>query len=276
MKVDCERCSGTGYRHLDGVGDRARAEACRCITDCSHCHGQLFVMSEVDGYEVAISCPACVPTRTRVRLFNEAGLPAEYGRKTVPGYVDQGTGNQGQIKTLMARYQSSFTPENGRGLVLMGKPGTGKTHLLCGLVHYFTLELGIPCRFVDFFHLTARIRATFDDRSESSQEAILQSLVDVPVLAIDELGKGLGTSWEQNVIDQLISRRYNAGRIVLATTNYLPSHLMAGAKASDAQRGPLSESLEERVGVRIHSRLVEMCDFHHVKGPDHRPTMNVG
>ena len=86
------------------------------------------------------------------------------------------------------------------------------------------------------------------------------------MLVIDELGKGQGTAWEQTVIDQLISRRYNAGRLVFATTNFLPEAWLNGTN----ERVKTAVSLEERVGPRIYSRLAEMSDFLMVAGPDHR------
>jgi len=199
-------------------------------------------------------------------MFNEAQIPNGYGEKTIPGFVDQGGGNQGEIKTRLARYQAQFELGTSRGVVLVGQPGVGKTHLVCGLVHYFTLELGIRCRFADFFHLTDRIRATFDRRDEESQASLLRPLSEVPVLVIDELGKGQGTAWEQTVIDQLISRRYNAGRVVIATTNFMPEAWLSGSN----DRVKSAVSLEERVGPRIYSRLAELCDFHLLTGPDHR------
>ena len=217
------------------------------------------------GYEVAKPCE-CQRLHRRVRLFNEAQLPVGYGLKTVPGFVDQGGGNQGEIKTKLARYQAQFDGDSRRGLVLVGQPGVGKTHLVCGLIHYFTLEQGVPCRFVDFFHLTDRIRASFDKGDEESQASLLKPLVDVEVLVIDELGKGQGTAWEQTVIDQLISRRYNAGRLVFATTNFWPESWLNASN----ERAKTAVSLEERVGPRIYSRLAEMSDFLLVAGPDHR------
>ncbi|MDP6946298.1 MAG: hypothetical protein QF464_19270, partial [Myxococcota bacterium] len=154
----CERCHGSGVAHLELGGAHAVAEVCRCQLPCTRCDGTQFLIEERDGYDVAVPCE-CQTLSSRVRLFNEALMPAGYGQKTIPGFVDQGGGNQGEVKTKLARYQAQFELGTSRGLVLVGKEGRGKTHLVSGLLHYFTLELGIPCRFVDFFHLTERIRA---------------------------------------------------------------------------------------------------------------------
>ncbi len=264
-----------GIRLLDlPTGEFARAEVTRC-TNADACSGSRWVVEEREGYEVAVPCP-CSPMYRRVNCYNDARLPREYGRKTVPGYTDQGSGNQGRIKTLLNRYLNEFDLSESRGIVLVGDPGVGKTHLMCGLVHYLTLELGVRCRFVDFFQLTARIRASFDSTADETEQSILRPLVDVPVLAIDELGKGLGTVWEQNVIDQLISRRYNHGGLVIATSNYLPEAWTPSGGGGRPEKGRLSlrETLEERIGPRIFSRLWERCDFHQVEGPNFRPLID--
>ena len=248
---------------------------CACREPCAECDGSRFVVATDGAYEVAKPCE-CAALHERVRAFNSAHIPSGYGDKALAGFDHRG-GNQKEIKTRLLQYQKRFDPADARGLLLLGAPGTGKTHVMCSLVAYLTLERGVRCLFVDFFHLTARIRATYgkDRRAQEREEDILNQLVEVPVLAIDELGKGLGTTWELGIVDQIISRRYNAGRIVLATSNYLPEHWLDSAAADGRQASPSGrasrgDSLEERVGGRIFSRLAEMCDVLHIQGPDFR------
>ncbi len=83
------------------------------------------------------------------------------------------------------------------------------------------------------------------------------------MLVIDELGKGRSNEWELNILDQLISKRYNASRMTLITTNYVTREI---AKAT----GNSDEILEVRVGERIASRLFEMCELIHLEGRDYR------
>jgi DNA replication protein DnaC len=257
----CEACQGLGYTHVKG-DETARLGVCGCVESCPKCQGSRYLVVEEQGYSAARPCE-CLAAFERVQRFNGAGIPMGYGQKSLPSYQNLG-GNQSKLKMQLLHYQKHFDPKTAKGVLLMGAPGTGKTHLACALVNYLTLERGVACRFVDFFHLTGRIRATYDGRAAESEQDILRGLVDVPVLVIDELGKGLGTTWELGIVDQLISRRYNAGRVVVATSNYLPESMLEGGPADR------SESLEERVGRRIFSRLAEMCDLLPIKGPDFR------
>jgi DNA replication protein DnaC len=89
------------------------------------------------------------------------------------------------------------------------------------------------------------------------------------VLAIDELGKERGTPWEQSMLDELISRRFNSGLSTLFATNYFVEP-RAAPRDQGQRRDPRSVesrqeaeaiTLSQRVGDRIYSRLSEMCTF---------------
>jgi DNA replication protein DnaC len=129
-------------------------------------------------------------------------------------------------------------------------------------------------RFVEFSHLILALKAGFS--TKTSTTAILDPLLDVEVLAIDELGKGRCTDWELAVVDELISRRYNAMATILATTNYPPK--LGHRRPPNAMQGPANLSvssgsqytLAERIGDRVFSRLMEMAELQEVHGHDYR------
>ena len=68
-----------------------------------------------------------------------------------------------------------------------------------------------------FSHLLADLKSGFDRGVGAS--SLLDPLVQVDVLAIDELGKGRNTEFEGTVLDELVSRRYNAAAPIIGTTN---------------------------------------------------------
>jgi DNA replication protein DnaC len=57
----------------------------------------------------------------------------------------------------------------------------------------------------------------------------------------------------------IINTRYNDKKLTIFTTNYL-----------DNRRRDTEETLEDRIGARLRSRLYEMCQTLHIEGEDFR------
>lgn len=156
----------------------------------------------------------------------------------------------------------------------MGSPGVGKTHLMVGFLRNLILERGIACRFQDFGLLLSDMRDGYT--RDVPEQHILQPLVDIDVLLLDDLGKGRNSKWELGIIDTLISCRYNAGRTTLITTNYTldPETTLRersrGRGHIDSEEFLSRDTLRDRVGDRIYSRLHEMCRIFFVRGNDYR------
>ncbi len=247
----CPICMGLGYV-VQRQGEYAVARVCDCSRHCELCDDLGFVIEDVNGVPTSRKCQ-CRMLQDRIRLFNEARLPARYSDKTVERY-EVHTKQQGFVKSMLSRYRDAFSP-NAKGILLYGGTGVGKTHLVAGMVRYLTLEKGFSARFVDFFALIQQIKAGFS--TQDSEARIIAELDRPDILVIDELGKGRATEWERTVVDSLIAQRYNSGKTLFITTNY------------DVREDKLG-SLSERVGPRVMSRLYEMCEFYALDGDDYR------
>ena len=157
----------------------------------------------------------------------------------------------------------------------MGGVGVGKTRLVCTMVRRYTLTHGIPCLFKDFSALLSEIKAGYDQGLSESH--VLDRINSVDILVVDELGKGRGSDWEINILDTIISNRYNMRKTTIFTTNYTDSKhttyrekTTARSATEGVQEFVKLETLEQRVLPRIYSRLREMCDFVEIKGGDFR------
>jgi DNA replication protein DnaC len=130
---------------------------------------------------------------------------------------------------------------DGRGLWLLGDVGTGKTTLAM-LVSRHAIEAGRTVAIYSLPRLLARIRRTYDaDPGEDSYLSFFERLTSVDLLHIDDLGAEKSSEWVLEQLYAIVDERYQAQRSMVVTTN-LPV-----------------EQLEEQIGARTVSRLVEIC-----------------
>jgi DNA replication protein DnaC len=141
----------------------------------------------------------------------------------------------------------------GRGLWLMGDTGTGKTTLAM-LVSKAALQDSRSVAIYSLPKLLARIRRTYDSEpGGDSYLSFFERLTSVDLLHIDDLGAEKRSDWVLEQLYALVNERYESQRSMLVTTNL------------DQQQ------LEEQIGPRTVSRLVEICgDPLPLFGPDQR------
>lgn len=268
-KADCPICHGDGLRVERGDG-AAVGIRCACVGSCTLCGGTGFVRKD-EGLD---RC-ACAEWDRRGRNLDAIGLPARHATSTLGSFLDRKV-HQTAVKQAVAAYlrDADARVHAGRGLILHGDVGRGKTHLLCALCRELVLRKGFTVRFIEFSHLIADLKSGFDQGLSAAR--LLEPLVRIDVLAIDELGKGRSTPtpFEEMIVDELVSRRYADVRPILATTNYglqpaTGSLTTAAARVLTDAPSPWPP-LVDRVGERVVSRLRESSDFLEVKGDDWR------
>jgi DNA replication protein DnaC len=147
----------------------------------------------------------------------------------------------------------------GKGMWLMGNTGTGKTTLGM-LVAKTALAAGRTVAVYFTPKLLTQIRQTYQaTESEDAYDAFFRRLTSVDLLYIDDLGSERHTDWVVEQLYALVNERYENQRSMLVTSN----------ARQDVEEG--RRQLEEQIGSRTVSRLIEICDDPlPLFGPDRR------
>jgi len=148
---------------------------------------------------------------------------------------------------------------SGKGMWLMGNTGTGKTTLGM-LVAKTALAAGRTVAVYFTPKLLTQIRQTYQATdSEDAYDAFFRRLTSVDLLYIDDLGAERHTDWVVEQLYALVNERYENQRSMLVTSN-------AGRDVEEGRK-----QLEEQIGSRTVSRLIEICDDPlPLFGPDQR------
>lgn len=200
----------------------------------------------------------CRSSAQHIKLLRAANLPRRYSECTLSNYCpDKANGAQLRAFRLAHRLVKEY-PAVDRGLLYMGTVGVGKTHLSVAILRGL-VEKGISCLFYEFGALLKEIQKSYNSVSQTSELEVLAPVYEAEVLVLDELGASKPTEWVCDTVRQIIGTRYNDKKLTIFTTNY-----------TDVRRGPTDETLEDRIGARLRSRLYEMCQTVIVDGEDYR------
>ena len=189
----CALCRDTGY-----VGEPVH-EQCVCLKRAVM--NKLYQNEGLQGLE-----------RENFAAFDESIFPDEVieGRKNSQrGYIRR-------IREIGEEYANSFAPGAGRGLLLSGKSGLGKTFLMHCIAQR-VLERGYSVVVVSAYKLMEIMRA-YQFSGEGAEQ--VQDLLSCDLLCIDDLGsEPMLRSVTVSALYHIINERRSANRAIVVTTN---------------------------------------------------------
>ncbi len=221
---------------------------------CPICNGSGWEPTEVEGQVRRCRCLASVRVE---RLLAEANIPKRYEHCDLDSYLPNHE-SQKKAKLHVQHFLDKY-PQIDVGLLLLGTCGVGKTHLAVALLKQVIAEKGDGGLFYDFRDLLREIQASWNSISQASELDVLRPVLEARILVLDELGANKPTDWVRDTIAHIINCRYNDKKITIFTSNYL-----------DTAAKPGEETLTDRIGARLRSRLYEMCKEVEVHGADFR------
>lgn len=144
-----------------------------------------------------------------------------------------------KITKAAQRYVDNFSElrKSGKGLLLYGNTGTGKTYTACEIANAL-IDKGYPVLVTNFARILNTLQGTFE------KQEYIDSFNSFQLLVIDDLGIERDTAYAKEQVFNIIDSRYRSGLPMVITTNLTMEKI----------KNP--EDIENR---RIYDRILERC-----------------
>jgi DNA replication protein DnaC len=262
----CTLCQGTGWKTLPASPGAPRDK------DTNE-NGESKKNNNRNKDRRVTRCDCQLQARGRA-LLAAARIPPRYEHCELASYTTDFPGAHPSLafaQISASRFAHEYDPRDGMGLLIIGQIGTGKTHLAVGITKELILTKGIACLFYDYRELLKEIQNSYNTAVQATELDVLRPVFETDVLVLDELGAVKPTEWVWDTVSLILNTRYNDNRTTIITTNFedQPAAGVNGS-VSPARAASRSETLGDRIGERMRSRLHEMCRIIKMEGEDFR------
>ena len=223
---------------------------------CPVCQDTYWKSIEVGGVERVVRCD-CWRQEVVGRLLKTAGIPPRFARAELDNF-ERSYDTQLKAWQKAADFVHAF-PVVDKGLILHGVTGVGKTHLAVAILKAVIRDKGARGFFCETSELLKQVRNTYNTSVELTELAILKPVLEGQLLVLDDLGFERPSEWVQETIGLVINTRYNKRLPTIITSNL-----------AETDDNTVEKSFIVQLGVRTRSRLLEMCDWVEMRGPDIR------
>ncbi len=249
------------------------------MTVCSICDG-VGLVRVIDGAGKWVSRPCeCQDAEREARRLAAACVPERYRNCTLDAFDPSYPGADASLGWALEnarRFVESYPVDTaGRGLLFAGGTGLGKTHLAVGILRRLIRERGAKGLFCDYRELLKKIQNSYNPEVKTTELELLKPVFAAEVLVLDDLGAQKPNEWVWDTVALILNTRYNDNQSTIITTNYADRAAGGGLTADKAGIKPAryEDTLGDRIGDRMRSRLAEMCVRVEMKGDDFRQTV---
>jgi DNA replication protein DnaC len=235
---DCPLCGGSGWKEVRSSQER-RVTRCDCVLKTQEKH-----------------------------LRNFSAIPARYAECEFRSYAADFNQALAAAKITLERWAEQY-PFDRTGLLLVGPSGVGKTHLSVAALRRL-IEKGIPCLFCDYRELLKRIQNSYNPSVQATELELLTPIFETEVVLLDDLGAVKPSEWVWDTVSLILNSRYNENRTTLITSNFEDGPCARVDSVEGPRRASREETLGDRIGERMRSRLFEMCRLVQLDGRDYR------
>jgi DNA replication protein DnaC len=278
-RADCPHCEGSGWKVVERSTEGAQALAA----------DRPGAGAGEPKMVWAVPCDCTTGDRTE-RALQRARVPERYRHcdfesydtdndilEASPAQIAAWNRSVAQAKIMVQKFAEEFPSGTEHGLLLMGPCGVGKTHLAVSAMKSIVLR-GHSGLFYDYRELLKAIQDSYNPESQATEMSVLEPVLKAEILVLDDVGSSKPSLWALETVGHVLNTRYNEKRVTLLTTNFVDSDATAGTAANGApparvagmRASTIEDSLTERVGKRLRSRLYEKCRTQEINAADYR------
>lgn len=215
-------------------------------------------------YELS-TCPKCAEERINEERIEKEKAEAEKIKEKLsrmniePLYYDVTLENfitdTNELEKAKQKVYELIKKKNGK-IVMLGKNGTGKTHLAISALKEITGVI------YTMYEISARIRASYTVNAHETELDIVDGLSNAPLLVIDEIGRTKGSESEANWLSYIIDKRHSRNLPLILISN---KHDRKSCKSNGCE-----SCIENYIGDDIMSRLSDGGVMLRFTGDDYR------
>lgn len=227
---------------------------------CANCNTRVQTRIKIRGEESVVSCTCHCEQERIEREYEEFLFRLQSSEKRSNAFPDRNMSEmtfenddnpESQVSKAVRAYVDNFDTfrKTGKGLLLWGAVGTGKTYMAACAVNAL-LDKNIPCLITGLSRMVNSLRDSRDDGQD-----YIDSLRRYSLLVIDDFGAERGSEYMLEQIFNIIDGRYRTGLPMIITTNL----------TIDQIKKP-----EDVFHERIYDRILECCHPIEIKGKSRR------
>lgn len=148
---------------------------------------------------------------------SNAGVPKRYQGKGFDAFRPT-SDEEAHALHVCRDYADRLKANEGDNLALIGREGTGKTHLACAIVSA-ALQQGLAAVYTTVDRLLMDVRQAYSPDNNLTQRDTMRPFLEADLLVLDEVGRSKGSEDESRIIFNVIDSRYASMRPVVFVSN---------------------------------------------------------
>lgn len=175
-----------------------------------------------------ISINEAARKRNIERLLDGLNIPARFENCTLQNYEPVNDDAKRALKVCQA-YAGRWPErlQKGGGLVMCGKPGTGKNHLALAIARHAITEHQSSAVFTTALKIAREYKSTWSKGSSRTEDEVIRYFTKPDLLIIDEVGVQFGSDAEKLIMFEIINTRYERMKPTILISNQTREELAA-------------------------------------------------